>query len=59
MTVAPDTLLDPSLKLEKIAWKPAVGVPVQRRFEAEVMIMLKALTSCWERAPWTEKAEHQ
>jgi hypothetical protein len=53
MTVAPETLLVPSLKLEKICAKPAVGVPVQRRFEADVMMRLKAFTSCWERAPCT------
>ena len=56
ITVAPDTLLVPSLKLEKISAKPAVGVPVQRRLEADVMMRLKAFTSCWERAPCTVRS---
>jgi hypothetical protein len=55
--VEPETLLVPSLKLEKISAKPAVGVPVQRRFDADVIIRLNALTSCWERAPCTERSE--
>lgn len=40
------------LTLAKMSEKKAVGVPVQRDWEADVMIASFAMTSASERAPW-------
>ena len=37
----------------KMAAKSVVGVPVQREFEADVRIWLKAMLWACERPPWT------
>jgi hypothetical protein len=48
-----------SLKLEKMAAKVAVGVPVHKRLEAEVIMARKDSTICSLRPPCTKSQFRQ
>ena len=57
--VAEPVAANPSLRLLKICVKSAVGVPVQRMLDAEVMMELKAVKTAPERPPCTYSQSRQ